>query len=698
MKGKSYQNISVASSDESPKEISKETLDEETPTLEPQGSEDAIQETTHAPVEPHLTVSEEPTVERPHSSSEISSEAHAEGEDGWQSVQRPRSANSYGRRLKQRRATIGKVYTYQKKHTDTDVEYPPEKNNLQNSSRYYVVKKRTISHGSYLDQQNTNTSQVTKFGRRIVKTVAYRVKSMPSSSKTTTPENSRSVGLVFSSPLESGQSSTVNDISSLKNPIVSIGKSPSYKEVALAPPGTIAKMQVEMPQSDIRDNTKHDVGKYEEETNEGKGNTDTIISGVENILLDKNENSTDHLKEETKVVIKEEETPSTNATEENPSVMVFGSVDGLGSSGNEIRRVIEDSVVIDGLQNSFAPEEVGVSEKHSSSSFELHVSLGPNLPGVEDLKDKAMVVNLGDSRTLTNKKLSASAAPFSPSAVIARPTPVSMNITLPVGPGGVPAIAPWPINMNLHPGPGAVLPAVNPMCSSAHHAYPSPPSTPNMIHPLPFMYPPYTQPQPVPNSTFPVTSSTFHPSHFTWMNPSVPEFVAGPVWPGCHPVEFSIPAPVVEPIGDPVTELKVQHDDSAPILPVDIENVAEVKREANLQVSETIGHANEVAGVRLEGVKENGPSNLGGAENALKNKSSVKAGRSDENTDSEKTFSILIRGRRNRKQTLRMPISLLSRPHGSQSFKVIYNRVVRGSDIPKTTNFSPSEDCTASAT
>ncbi|EXB62181.1 hypothetical protein L484_017568 [Morus notabilis] len=697
LKGKSYQTISVASSDESPKETSKETSDEETPILEPQGSTGVIQEPTAVPVEPHLTVLEESSVERPNSSGEVSSE----GEEGWQPVQRPRSANSYGRRLKQRRATIGKVYTYQKKHMDTDVEYPSVKNNLQSSSRYYVVKKRTISHGSHMDQQNTNTSQVTKFGRRIVKTVTYRVKSMPSSTKTATPETSRNGGLVFVSPVESGQSS-LNDINSMKNPIVSLGKSPSYKEVALAPPGTIAKMQVEMPQSDIRDNTEHDVGKHEEETNEAKGNADSIVSGVENILLDKNENSTDLLKEETKV-IKEEETHSTDATEEKPSVIVFGSMDGLGSSGVEVSRVIEDNSLIDGLQDSFAPsKEEGLSEKNSSSSFELHVSPSPNLLEADGLKDKSL--NSGDSRALTNKKLSASAAPFNPSPAIARPTPVTMNITLSVGPGGVPAIAPWPVNMNLHPGPGAVLPTVNPMCSSPHHPYPSPPPTPNMIQPLPFMYPPYTQPQPVPSSTFPVTSSAFHPNRFPWqcnMNLSVPEFAAGPVWTACHPVEFSVPAPVAEPIADPVMEQIPQHDDSAPILPVDIETVTEVKKEANLQASEAIGHANPVAGVGLENIKENGPSNLGGAENAgnePSNRRSGKAGRSDEKMDGERTFSILIRGRRNRKQTLRMPISLLSRPYGSQSFKVIYNRVVRGSDVPKTTSFSSTEDCTASAT
>ncbi|PON98017.1 Clustered mitochondria protein [Trema orientale] len=703
LKGKSYQTISLASSDDSPKETPKETSDEETPILEPQGDADAIQETTSAPVEPQLTVSEETTVEKPNISNEVSSEALGEGEEGWQPVQRPRSANSYGRRLKQRRATIGKVFAYQKKYAENDIDYPPVKTNNQ-TSRYYLLKKRTISHGGYIDHHTTNPSQGTKFGRRIVKAVTYRVKSMPSSSKPATQETSRNGGPVLSSPLEPGQSASLNDFNTLRNPLVSLGKSPSYKEVALAPPGSIAKMQVGMPQNDVPDNLERDVGKHEEETDKAKGNTDPIIIGVENILEEKDDNSTDHLEEETKVVIKEEETHSTNSADENSSMMVFESLDGLGSSG-EVREVVEDSVLIDRLQHSFASPEEGRREKNSSGSFELRINSNTNLPGAEDLKDKSLVVNSADTRILTNKKLSASAAPFNPSPAIARAAPVSMNITLPVGPGGVPTIAPWPVNMNLHPGPAAVLPTVNPMCSSPHHPYPSPPATPNMIQPMPFMYPPYTQPQPVPSSTFPVTSSAFHPNHFPWqcnMNPNVPEFVAGPVWPGCHPLEFSVPTPVVEPIADPIVEPKVLPDDSAPVLPVDIDNVEEVNKESLLQASEAMDKVNVVAGVGSENVKENGPSNQGGAkraENEPNNISNGIPGSSNESKmDGERTFSILIRGRRNRKQTLRMPISLLSRPYGSQSFKVIYNRVVRGSDPPKSTSFSASEDCTASAT
>lgn len=192
------------------------------------------------------------------------------------------------------------------------------------------------------------------------------------------------------------------------------------------------------------------------------------------------------------------------------------------------------------------------------------------------------------------------------------------------------------------------------------------------------------------------------------MNPTASEFIPAPVWPGCHPV-FSVPPPVVEPISDPKLETRLLPDDSgspssASILPVDIDNVGEARKEVNLPASEEIHNANEVAEIRLESIEENGHPNQSTVENTVseqsqKNISNENDGRNGEGKiDCEKTFSISFRGRRNRKQTLRMPESLLSQPYSSQSFKVIYRRVLRGSETPKSSSFSLRDDCTASAT
>lgn len=712
MKGKSYQNTSLGGSDEAPKETPKVASEEETPLPEMEGSADAKQVTRSVPIEPQKSVMQKTVEEHPNIANEIFSETHVEGEDGWQPVQRPRSAGSSGQRVKQRRATIGRVYGYQKKNVDTEMEYPPVKNTLKNT-KHYLLKKRTISHGSYTDHQTVNPAEATKFGRRIVKAVTYRVKSMPSSTKPATTETSGNSGELSIAPLPC-PTSLPNDVAPLKTSIVSLGKSPSYKEVALAPPGTIAKLQVWVPQSDFPENRELGFGKHEEEINEVKGNDELIRTGVENISEENKvsiPNSAEHSKEEIGLTEKKEDTKLTDAIEDKPSLVASESVEGLESGSVEVQEVVEASILV-GVANSVHSPKSEVSGKDSSSSSETNQNLKSILQGVDDLKEKSLILNSSDPRGFSNKKLSASAAPFNPSPVIARSAPLAMNITLPSGPGAVPTIPPWPVNMNVHPRPATVLPTVNPICSSPHHPYPSPPPTPNMIQPLPFMYPPpYPQNQAVPTTTFPVTTSAFHPSHFTWqcnMNPTVSEFIPAPVWPGCHPV-FSVPPPVVEPISGPKLATQLQPDDSgspssASILPVDIDNVGEARKEVNLPASEEIHNANEVAEIRLESIKENGHPNLSTVENAeseqsQKNISNENDGRNGEcKIDGEKTFSILIRGRRNRKQTLRMPISLLSRPYGSQSFKVIYNRVLRGSETPKSSSFSVRDDCTASAT
>lgn len=698
--------MSLAHSDESPKETSKEISDEETHVLGP-GYSPSTDEETATPVEVQQPVTVEAAEERPKTADDVISELHPEGEDGWQPVQRPRSAGSYGRRLKQRRAAFGKVFGYQKMNIDVDSDSHTLKNNNPNS-RLYVLKKRTISHGSYTDHHSMNSYQGSKFGRRIVKTLTYRVKSIPSSTEAAAavvPETGDKVG----SAVEPGRSPTPNDASSLKNTIVSLGKSPSYKEVAVAPPGTIAMLQVRVAHSDITGSEELRVDKNEERPNEIKGISDSSI--VE---------SPDFLNEEKQVEEKHDETQAERAVENNPSQMVSETVGGLQSCVVDVSEVVEDNVPTDSLSYPVGSPENRPSVEDLPSGFESD-NFDSSLEQVEDLKDKSLVLSSGETRGLNNKKLSASAAPFNPSPVIMRAAPVAMNITIPAGPRAIPPIAPWPVNMNIHPGPASVLPTINPLCSSPHQPYPSPPPTPGMMQSMPFMYPPYSQPQaiptytqplsvpgysqPVPTSTFPVTTSAFHPNPFTWqcnVNTNTSDCVPGTVWPSSHPAEFSVPSPV-DPVNDFMKDQNVNCDDSSKVLPADIDSLEEAKKENNSLASERMVSENGGPGLGLESVEENCHSNpcmvetstIEPVQKSILN-GNVESGR--ENVDGEKTFSILIRGRRNRKQTLRVPISLLNRPYGSQSFKVNYNRVVRGSDLPKFTNYSASKECTASAT
>ncbi|VVA89668.1 unnamed protein product [Arabis nemorensis] len=280
----------------------------------------------------------------------------------------------------------------------------------------------------------------------------------------------------------------------------------------------------------------------------------------------------------------------------------------------------------------------GVTDMHSATEQEMRDQLAADS---DDLKEKLGVSATDSSDAprvllLPNKKLSASAAPFNPSSPpsIIRPTPIGMNI----GPS-------WPVNMTLHHGPPP--------------PYPSPPTTPNLMQPMSFVYPP-TYTQSVPTSTYPVTSGPFHPNQFPWQL-NVSDFVPRTVWPGCHPVEFSPPHMIAsEPIAATVLEPTV-------ILPTDIDTsgVEEENEEGNRDVAtadEVTNSVNHVSNAVASSEMENG-------------------NRKPE--DSEKTFSILLRGRRNRKQTLRMPISLLNRPYDSQPFKICYSRVIRDSESPK---------------
>ncbi|KAG5141946.1 hypothetical protein JHK82_017641 [Glycine max] len=695
----SYPNVGMSSSDESSKEIPKEASDEEVQIPILVGSADSEQENNSGP-DLEQAILKQISDEKPQIYDEILSEAHAEGEDGWQPVQRPRSAGSYGRRLKQRRATLGKVYSYQK-----NVEVGSESPFVRSpnpSSRYYFLKKRTISHGSYTDDHTVNITQGTKFGRKVVKAVTYRVKSVPSTSKPCVNEKLENGDKLLSSLPEPDPT----DANPVKKSIVSLGKSPSYKEVALAPPGTISKFQVYNPQSEISVSSEHDGGKHEEEDIEADRNVnvDPTPTEVNDMVKEKNDDSlsdsVDDSQDDTGVAIEgKEETQLIVAVQDN-------CMSAEGQSGDvEAQGAVDNSILIHAVDDHVDSSKQELDASNSSASLEPSDNTNPTSQGGEDLKVNVSPSSQSHTGGIPYKKLSASAAPFNPSPAIARAAPIAMNMTLPSGPSAVPAIGPWPVNMNVHPGPTTVLPTVAPMCSSPHHAYPSPPATPNMMQPLPFVYPPFTQPQSVAPSNYPVTSSAFHANHFTYLNPTISKFGPSAVWPGCHPVEFPLPVPIVEPIRDPISESQVlchgsESPSSASVLPEDIDSIGD----SNQGVKTLSSEISEDEAVRAgsENIKENGNMNFHGSENAGNKQnqnfgSNGSSSSSETNMDGEKTFSILIRGRRNRKQTLRMPISLLTRPNGSQSFKVIYNRVVRGSHATKSMNLSSSKDCTATA-
>ncbi|XP_042505811.1 protein TSS-like [Macadamia integrifolia] len=772
----SNQNFSLASSEVSIKDLPATTSDEEKQVPDSINKEKESQESI-PPVQSELTVVEEVAEEKLKNINEVPAEVNAEGEDGWLPVQRPRSSGSYSHQLRQRRTNVSRVHNYQKKDVVGDTDQFRAKNTYHNS-RYYLLKKKTVIPGSYIDSHPAKSnSPATKFGRKVVKAVTYRVKSMPSSAKVEITDNSLTGDEVSNPLLEPGTSSAPNEVTSVQqsNSLVTLGKPPSYKEVALAPPGTIAKMQVMKPQSDLPGDDVLEIGQHKEGENEPKEKMIPMTLEVESTMEEKIDScipdSVLNLNDEIEIVGRQEETKQKDKLGHNTSEIVSPVLEedasdiikdrGLLHESNQTVNSVSssnDSIQTDNGANSSnaciqtdnsASSSTVLKEdlcvKATSSIVEPGDSSNSTMQG-EDLKGKLSATNTGDIQDIPNKKLSASAAPFNPSpAVVCGPPSMNINI---------PSIAPWPVKMTIHPGPPTILPTVTPMCSSPHHPYPSPPRTPNLIHPVPFMYPPFTQPQAIPTSTYPMTSSPFHHNHIAWqcnMNPNATEFVPGTVWPGCHPMEFSVLPPVVEPIADPVLEPKVQTNplegvgsastmpvesrdpmelsvlplvepiadpvlvpkmqtnhlegmSSASTVPVENRDGGEANNNIDDLASEVKDSGSTVSEIGLENKEENEesrscrdetdksqPSNNSNLNEESGGRLEEHVSRHSQRIDEGGSFSILIRGRRNRKQTLRRPISLLNRPYGSQSFKVFYNRVLRGSEVPKSSGISSSE-------
>ncbi|KAF6140786.1 hypothetical protein GIB67_042199 [Kingdonia uniflora] len=645
IKVQSLQTLDSESSNESPKGSVADVLEKEEQVSESiKDSEKVDQETSNPPVQPIQTIVEE-VLDKVESTftSEVSIDANPEGEEGWQPVQRLRSSGPSGQRLRQRRTNTGKFYSYLKKDVVTEQDQSKVRNTYQNS-RYYMLKKRPVGSGNYPENQPTKSpSSGAKFTRKIVKTVTYRVKSAPLSTNSETIEARSSSGVPNPLP-ESRPNSAPTEVkqSFQKNTVLSLGKSPSYKEVALAPPGTIAMMPVRNQQNESLVDEVLDIKNHGKET---ELNEKVVLKKIEDEEKEEKlesyiPDSTFYVKDETKVVHGQVESQPKDIIIDQPSEIVEHITDHIESS-------------MDSLKEEELPTVIS---------------------GEEDLKEKPS--SDSEVRDMSNKKLSASAAPFNPSPTIVRGPPMAVTL---------PPVTPWPVNMTLHSGPTTVH-----LCSSPHHPYPSP-RTPNMIHSLPFMYPPppYSQAQVV---------GPFHPNHIAWqcnMNPHASEYLTGTLWPGSHPMDFSISPTVSPPIAVPAVD-----STSEPSAEVECKDGVE----ATEDLGNPVGESETVLKDKEEG-DDSKPFRVETTKNDLKANNFPKENgnttrerhlfRHIRKMEGEGSFSILLRGKRNRKQTLRLPISLLNKPYGSQSFKVIYNRVVRGNEVPSSiNNISLSEDST----
>ncbi|KAL1536010.1 protein REDUCED CHLOROPLAST COVERAGE 1-like [Salvia divinorum] len=665
------------------------------------------------PVQPGNPLQKEYEIRIPESS-DVSLETHAEGEDRWLPVQKPRSSGLFGKRLRQRRQHGTKIFNHQKKDLVAELDHDTLKNNHQ-SGKIYVLKKRAVPAGSIADYYVAKTSSPgAKHERRVVKTVAYRVKSVSPSTMDGARGNSKNEDETLCSPRDSRPVSAQKEVVTVakRSSIVSLGKSPSYKEVALAPPGTISMLQVRHPEDDAHYNRVLEPEEQHETAQEKPVSVEiSSQNDQEGNIQDTVMGSSAQLKNENEALEEREEIHSDAAKNHENLVVVSECMVQVQSIHNESSQHEELGTHTDNVPNctrsslgtGTCTEDLFVSRSNDDSETTMQ--------GVEEQKLKLPVACQGDSREVSNKKLSALAAPYNPSVVSPRVAPLPMNISLSSGPGAVQPVGPWPMNMGLHQGHASLLPSP---ISSPHHPYHSPPTTPNMLHPLPLMYPPYTQAQSLPPSTFQVTSNQFHHGQFAWqcnIRANTQEYIPVTLWPGCHPLEFPSPTEV-EPIAKLFLEEKEQSIISENLnlaLPLDLDTGNESKKEIDLPASEAVENLRDIDVVQSGNGEEieskfhglpipvkllhssNGPTEESERCNDYHVQRQCKA-------DSEKRFSVLVRGKRNKKQMLRMPLSLLKRPYSSQPFKVVYSRVVRETELPNSPSFDSKETSSANAT
>ncbi|XP_020576398.1 protein TSS [Phalaenopsis equestris] len=717
--------------------------------------------------------------EQPAPADKIQTEESMEVEEGWQPVQWQRSIGSGRQRLKQRAPVSGIPNNYKKAVPFETAHTKPRYSH--SGSRYYVLKKRTLVSGSCTDYYHSKSqSPGNRFGRKLYKAVAYRIKSTSSSISETTNSakilNEKTNSLLddennMVSVDMNGQRNLIGEVSESQNDgMISLGTSPSYKDVALAPPGTIAKIQIRKyhnQKSPTREN-EPEVNKLlptESPVEESRLLVELTNISQEKELLRKSvlgstpidsKSLTEEKEDSTKgqLLTLENEMEVTNIEEKSmnngdrESKSAMSADEEVASSGIMFTEVVPESVIsseeapelicrsVHNISNASSDvdncelSEVSVSDEATekcpmdvlSNSIEPNTSLVTNCH--EDFSNvsssskadshddkERFSLNIGDARDLPNKKmsaLSASAEPFNPSPTIVI-NPVPMNVSL--SSSTMAAVKPWSLNSTLHPGPPPIMATTPAICGSHHPYYHPALRSPGIIAPLSFMHPPFSPPYspsygrpPVPSSTFGMNNNVHHPNHFPWhcnMNPSASEFMPGTLLPGCHPVDFPVTSTVINPIFEATLEIIDQPDNanfqnSSPLVDSNVgeTNQIELADETTGPLSDIVV-PQDLAAVKQESVESHGPSDTitepKPKESLKEHTDSICEKHCNKKYERDGSFSIFIKGRNRRKQSLRLPISLLNKPYSSRSFKCIYNRVVRGSYAARPSGVSPSE-------
>uniref|UniRef100_A0A0E0EAH5 Clu domain-containing protein n=1 Tax=Oryza meridionalis TaxID=40149 RepID=A0A0E0EAH5_9ORYZ len=716
----------VASPEVSPRDSTSANVDEEKQIIEP-SQDDTVNFVAEAEIKQNLksveySASSEQPVERAEMINvprEVVQEELVEPEDGWQPVQRPKSAGGSGKQMKHFNPTTRKMYD----PDNLDPQYMSQykARNSYPNNRYYFLKKRTVVPATYTDPHQHMKVQTSsaRFGRKIYKAVTYRIKPGSTSTEAQDASAEQMSGKAESQMAYSQVHSTTSVDHKESEPhgtlVTSSGNAPSYKDVALARPGTIAKAQIQKSRDDVVQNQPSLGQIIAQEMKDSLVDTHQVEQGSVSANIN-NPKEVGNIPEEIqhsediKVSDRELDTGDIDTDgSPNDEKSLNGSNPANDHTSQEPVSCSNENAAVEFAESSNSAKDEQ-SRKSDMEIFEeaLPTSIGPiavsastantgGLAGAGNEKSKPnLLLNSIDLREMPNKKLSAAAPPFNPSppAIL---SPLAVSVGLPP-PGAIPGVAPWPVNVPMHPGHSTMVPSGPPLCTSPHHLYPPAPRSPNLLHPVPFIYPPYSQPQVIPSSTFPMNTNIFRPNHYGWqpyMNAPSSEFVPGSAWPSNHPVDFTPTPHVVNPISQSLADTHIQSDAAVVSIGPSLDsNTMAVKEEMEATM---VGSGNLISNkrpaddqdkqlkdpVRIELNPDIPGDNAHGICATDHLRSTMK-------NEDEGSFRIYVKGKSRRKQTLRIPISLLNKTYGSRSFKLVYNRVVRANDIfrPSTVSFA----------
>ncbi|XP_040381956.1 protein TSS [Oryza brachyantha] len=716
----------VPSPEVSPRDSAAANVDEEKQIIEP-SQDDTVNIVTEAEIKLNLRSVEYPaSSEQPVERAEVITdlpedvvqEEIVEPEDGWQPVQRPKSAGGSGKQMKHFNPTTRKMYDPDNHASQYTSQYKAR--NSYSNNRYYFLKKRTVVPATYTDPHQHVKVQTSsaRFGRKIYKAVTYRIKPGSTSTEAQDASADQMSGKAESQMAYSQVHNTTIDHKENEphgTLVASSGNAPSYKDVALARPGTIAKAQIQKLRDDVLQNQPSLGQIIAQEMKDSLVDTHQVEQGSVSVDIN-NPNEVSNIPEEIQhsgdMKVSDRELDTGNIDKgrlPNDEKSLDGSEPANGHTSQEPVSCSNENVAIEFTESSNSakdernrkPDMVIFEETLPTSIEPITVSASAvnadahGGAGSEKSKPN-LLLNSIDLREMPNKKLSAAAPPFNPSppAIL---SPLAVSVGLPP-PGAIPGVAPWPVNVPMHPGHSTMVPSGPPLCTSPHHLYPPAPRSPNLLHPVPFIYPPYSQPQVIPSSTFPMNTNIFRPNHYGWqpyMNAPSTEFVPGSAWSSSHPVDFTPTRHVVDPISQSLADTHIQSDAAVVSIGPSLDSSAmAVKEEMEATM---VGSGNLVSNkhpgddqdkqlkdaVRIElspdmpGEKAHGITATDHSRGNMKN-------------EDEGSFRIYVKGKSRRKQTLRIPISLLNKTYGSRSFKFVYNRVVRENDIfrPSTASFA----------